>query len=152
MLKDIQELFYSLQGPEVVKEDFYYAMIFSSNFVKAFDTAPNGRKLLMSLAVTYFQERIQADRNMVLSKIDTLRLYGKNLYYGIEKMTIEVNADKKFKYADSAKACEFLLEPEVDNNKEREQQIKEKQKKMQEKNPQNKKTETITKEEEAKKN
>lgn len=118
-LKDIDALYYSLQGPEVKKEDFSYAMIFSSNFVKAFDTAPNGRRLLMSLAITYFQERIQADRNIVLARVDTIRLYGKNLFYGIDKMTIELIADKKFMYGDSTKPCEFLLEAEVDNNKER---------------------------------
>ncbi len=42
-----------------------------------------GKKILLGLATAYFQERLKADRNPVLMKINTPALYGKNLYYGI---------------------------------------------------------------------
>jgi fumarylacetoacetate (FAA) hydrolase family protein len=58
-------------------------MIFNSNFLKGFDVVPNGKRLFLGFALAYFQERIKNDRNFVLSKIDTVRLYSKNLYYGI---------------------------------------------------------------------
>ena len=101
-------------------------MIFNTNFLKGFDTAPNGRKLLMSLAITYFQERLKADKNIVYGKVDTIMLYGKSLFYGLDKLTIEVNSDKKFKYDKNTAPGEFLLEAEVDNDKDRQEKLKKK--------------------------
>lgn len=54
MLKDIESLYYSLQGPLIEKDDHYYVMIFSSSFLAGFEANPNGRRLLLSLAITYF--------------------------------------------------------------------------------------------------
>lgn len=84
-------------------------MVFNSNFLKAFDAAPNGKRLFLGIAVAYFQERVKGDRNMILSKIDTRTLYGKNLYYEIEKQSIKISQNK-FKYGKSTKAGPFLLE------------------------------------------
>jgi hypothetical protein len=42
-----------------------------------------GKKILLGLATAYFQERLKADRNPILMKVNTHALYGKNLYYVI---------------------------------------------------------------------
>lgn len=47
-------------------------------------------------------------------EVNTHSLYGKNLYYGIEKETIEINQERKYKYGNELKCNEFLLEAEVD--------------------------------------
>lgn len=75
-------------------------MIFSTSFIRAFEAVPNGRRIFLGICAAYFQERIKADRNPILLKVNTHSLYGKNLYYGIDKLTIEVNQNKKFKYGE----------------------------------------------------
>ena len=46
----------------------YYCMIFNEQFLMAFDRVANGRKILLSLAVSYFQDRLENDRNPLLKK------------------------------------------------------------------------------------
>lgn len=60
-------------------------MIFPTMFVKSFENVPNGIKVLLGLSVAYFQERLKADRNPIYNKINTQALYGKNLFYSIQK-------------------------------------------------------------------
>ena len=61
-------------------------------------------------------------------KIDTVGLYGKQLYYGIDKTTVEIKSDNKFKYGTQVKAGEFLLEAEVDNSAKRQSELLQKSK------------------------
>lgn len=70
------------------KNTWYFCIIFNTVFLRSFDTVPNGRRILLGLSVAYFQERLKADRNPVLIKVNTHALYGKNLYYGIDKSSI----------------------------------------------------------------
>ena len=83
-------------------------MIFNDKFYDSFEKVQGGKKILLSIAVSYFQERLQADRNP-LTKDFNPELYGKLLFYGIEKMSIEVN-EAKFKYGKEKIPSEFLLE------------------------------------------
>ena len=101
MLKDIENLYYSFQGPIVKENNWYFCLIFNSNFLRAFESVPNGRRVFLGIATAYFQERLKNDRNPVLMKVDTLNLYGKNLYYGIDKHTIQINQTKNFIYGDN---------------------------------------------------
>ena len=116
MIKDIECLFYSLQGPIEEKNKnettWFFCLIFNDKFYQSFEKAPGGKKLLMSIAVSYFQERLQADRNPLLKQFNP-ELHGKLAYYVIEKMSIEIS-DKKYKYGKDTKPSEFLLEKDVD--------------------------------------
>lgn len=107
MLKDIECLYYSLQGPVEEKEKdetiWYFCIIFNDAFYKSFEKAQGGKKLLMSIAISYFQERLQNDRNPLLKKFNP-ELHGKLAFYVVEKMSIEIN-DKKFKYGKETKPC-----------------------------------------------
>jgi hypothetical protein len=58
-------------------------MILNTNFLKGFEVV--NRKILLGLAVSYFQERIKRDKNPTTSKLNTEALYGKKLYYDIMK-------------------------------------------------------------------
>lgn len=62
-------------------------MIFNDKFYHSFERAPGGKKVLLSIAISYFQERLQSDRNPLLKDYNP-QLYGKLLFYGIEKMSI----------------------------------------------------------------
>lgn len=61
MLKDIESLYYSFQGPYI--EDckpipiWYFCLIFNSIFVQAFDVVPNGngRRIFLGICAAYFE-------------------------------------------------------------------------------------------------
>ena len=61
----------------------------------------------MSLAISYFQERLMNDRNPLLKHYNP-ELYRKLAFYCVEKMSIEVS-ESKFKYGKDKKPGEFLL-------------------------------------------
>lgn len=56
-------------------------------------TRQGGKKILISLALSYLQERIKADKNPLKGKFDPISS-GKNAFYKIEGMTVEVSPTK----------------------------------------------------------
>lgn len=94
-----------MQGPHEEKHsegiNWYFCMIFNDKFYQAFEKVNTGKKLLFSIAVSYFQERIQNDRNPLLKQYNPQQ-YGKLAFYNIEKMSIELSQEK-YKYGKDAK-------------------------------------------------
>ena len=68
-LPDIEFFYYSLQGPIADKEDkskLYFCMILNTRFYDDLLNEPAGKKTLMGLCLSYFQERLERDKNPLL--------------------------------------------------------------------------------------
>lgn len=71
-------------------------MIFNDQFYQEFDKVQGGKQIFLSLAVSYFQERLTNDKNPLLKHYSP-EMYGKLAFYAVEKPTISISQNK-FKY------------------------------------------------------
>lgn len=87
-------LYYSLQGPKYPEKgskderEVDYCMVFNRNMYESLmRQGPNGKKLIMSLAISYFEQRLQTDHNPLI-KLYNPEVHKKLAFYAVEKLSI----------------------------------------------------------------
>ena len=79
-------------------DQLQYVMIINDKvFESLMKLQQAGKKLLMSLAISYFEQRFQNDYNPLLRIYDP-NLHNKLAFYCVEKMSIELNIERKYFY------------------------------------------------------
>lgn len=99
MLSDIELFYYSLQGPLVDKKDsnkLYFCMVLNSKFYNDLLNEPAGKKSLMSLSISYLQERLSLDKNPLLKDYNPEE-HRRLAFYNIDKYSIEID-EENFHY------------------------------------------------------
>lgn len=88
-IKEMEVLYYSLQGPKYPDkgnnsgEEADYCMVMNRNMYESLmRQGMNGKKLIMSLAISYFEQRLQTDQNPLV-KLYNPEAHKKLAFYAV---------------------------------------------------------------------
>ena len=81
-IREIEVFYYSLQTAveSIDKRELDFCMILNKDLVESMMKEKDGKRVLMGLALSYFEQRIQGDKNPLLQQYD-IQLHQKIAYY-----------------------------------------------------------------------